>query len=251
MMPALSGKAAIEDAKCVAKAHGVEIAAWNDKVGKEFASLTGSGDKLLAFQNEMKARGWYIWPQEPAMEGVMLDVALYPPPPDAGTTSDSGIVVDDEDTMAMPAGRDFHYTGLSPATVFWNAICWSAIPVIVVWGKWTTSFGWSSSAKALASSALIAAAAIIVAFFQWMVVDADRTRLVFRVGISGKGREIAMGEIKKANIFRDRDRNLGSTRYLGINLKSGEVLDLRLPRRRQKELVALIRASIHPESKIT
>lgn len=133
-----SGKTAIEFAKTVAKSRGVEVLGWNDDPGKEFVTLSGAGDRLQTFQEEMKAEGWYIWQADPENEGHFLDIALYPPPAESPLKERSDVVVDDAENSALPAGLVFHYSGLTG--YFLRALgVFSILPVMIVWkigGRW-------------------------------------------------------------------------------------------------------------------
>jgi hypothetical protein len=238
-----SGKVAIAFAKAVAKSHGVEVLGWNDDPGKEFVFLSGAGEKLQAYQEEMKSEGWYIWPPEPENEGFFLDIALYPPPAKSTDGKTPDVVVDDEDNSALPAGMDFHYAGLAAYPIR-NIVVYSILPVTFLWVSRWTAHSWPVATKIVVSLIVIALTAICLLAFQFIAVDADRSNLTVRSGLRRRETHIAMSEIRKANVFRERDGTIHTTRYIGINLKSGKAFQISLPRQKQRELIALLRACI-------
>lgn len=86
-----TGRASIESAKKLAKAHGVDVLGWNEKTEKEFMSVNGDKNKLLLLQKEMEKEGWCAWPTPedpedawPVLENqkdAIMDFGMFPPPP--------------------------------------------------------------------------------------------------------------------------------------------------------------------------
>jgi hypothetical protein len=74
-------KSHLAHAKQLAKTHRVNVLGWNNKPGREFISVYGDGDRLIALQKELEGQGWYTWPVENSHEGIFMDFARRPPEP--------------------------------------------------------------------------------------------------------------------------------------------------------------------------
>jgi hypothetical protein len=243
-----SGKNAIEFARQMAKSHSVEVLGWNDTPGKEYVFLSGDGDRLQAFQNSMHDAGWYIWPPDPGEEGFFLGVSLYPPTSDPKKNSSPGISEDTRDLADVPTGAEFRYSGAN-STLVNNVVVLSIFPILFIWANKTIGHGWTQAFRLELSAATIIVAVALLLPLHWIAVYADDSRLVIRNGTFRRKIEIALGDIKRATHYVQRDHSIWRTRFAGINLKSGNALDIFLPARKQRELVAYLSARIRTSSR--
>jgi hypothetical protein len=238
-----TGRDSIAAAKALARICGVEIMGWNDRVGREFLSVNGDGDKLKAFQREIEKEGWYLWPVAEEMEGFSLDFAMRPPP-DVANRKQAATSL--SESPIPYAGTDFRYSGLSVnfASTLVAAVACGTIVALVVVG---ILFPGPLSHQAVVLTIVAAAAvAIAVAAPDWSVVTANRSVLTIRKPLLGRSHEIPVAEIERAKAYLNRSSGLTvfKTGYLVVQLKSGKAYNLYLPKRARGELATFL-TSLH------
>jgi hypothetical protein len=238
-----TGVDAVKAAKLLAKAHGVEVLAWNDKVGKEFIFTEGDGDKLELLRKDLEKDGWIAWPMDEEQEGYFQDFAMYPP----DRSPKKSEMLEEERRGIAFIGSDFRYRGFTPAFLgtflFAAFICSFAIRLAELPLLSGPQYRGSASMEMTAAAGAFIAL-VYVAIGNWTSVYADGSSLNVRHGLYARPLTIPLSEIKKIRIYKSQyARGIGST-LVALNLNSGKAYDLQLPGRARRELVAFVKSRI-------
>ena len=237
-----NGKACIEYAKKLAKACGVDVLCWSDKVGKESISMNGEGDRLLLLQKEMEKEGWYTWPVDEEQEGSSMDFGMMPPPAGLkGKPSPS-----EQSTQVVYTGTDFQYSGFATTSILFYLFCLVAVGFLIASFCNKNPCALQTDWKGFLWAAVIIVLLGLRALTDWVFVFADHSKLVIRRLIFRKEREMPLSNIKKIqyHTLTGRDMRTKVGTCLVIYLKSGKYFNLFLPKQAQDELVAFIRRKI-------
>jgi hypothetical protein len=238
-----TGPDRIKAAKALAKAHGLEVVGWNDKVGKEFVCVNGEGDELQSLRKDMENQGWITWPMDEDEEGFFLDFAMYPRPDEPKKSEAIG-----EEEQDVPfVGTEFRYRGFTTGFVgnvlFVGIVCFFAIRLGELSFLSGAQYRGSVSME-VAAVAAIAVSLIFVATRDWTTVYADGANLAMRRGVYAKSLAIPLSEIKRIKLCKAQGRRGFGSVWVGINLNSGKAYDLMLPKRARRELVAFVKSRV-------
>ena len=205
---------------------------------------------LAELQKLMEADGWHIWPQHEAEEGWLLECSLYPPPADAdkeSSSADSGISVIDPDSAPGASRTSFQYSGLS-SLFYSNAtvpLACIALCLGILYPTWQNASGGARGGDVpfiiigIAILCMIVVAVLVAK--SWMRVRADRNGLWVRETLFQPSYTIAYADICKVKMIREQGGQRDYTYYLGLDLQSGERLDIYIPRKVQSALVHVIK----------
>ncbi len=238
-----NAKRYVAEAKQLAKKHGVDVLGWNDKPGREFISVNGEGDRLIALRKELETHGWHTWAVEEAQKGAFMDFARRSPPADCSPKPTDPGITEVELDPSITAPSRFHYAGP-------NALFWSAWPVFcglpfIMFAMLVRRKLFLSTATITATAAFMVIQALLLNCY-WIEISADNGTLFIRKHFHGKTKTMNLANIKSAKIFRQTRGRRGrrTTDFIAVKLKSGKSFDLFLPPKNQTELVALIKQHI-------
>ena len=242
-----AGKACIAEARQIAKSCGVSVLAWNDKIGREFVSVEGDGDKLLLLQGKLEVLGWYTWPMDEEQEGFFMDFAMYPPEP---LRTDpkierrfDRIMADSDIRIPLNNAAKFSYNGAN--SLFLNNFFYlSLFAVLLIWLNKNAAAAGDVGPRIVYSAIAVVVAALLLLPFRWISLSADARELKIRKRLWGTFETIPISEIKKIKIFKETGRGKFKTSYVGINLESGKAFDVFLPKKQQLELMGFMSGKV-------
>ena len=232
-----ASKVRLSEARKLAKACGVSVYGWNGTPGREFISVGGDGEKLQIFRAALERDGWHAWPQSAEEDGSTMDLSLYPPPEQPAPTETETAA--DQTPLELPNVLGT-YTYRGPGGLFLNwcfvlAFIFGSIPWI---NKYLEVLSFST--KAGLSAGVVAMGALLGLPVLWIEISGDADKLTIRRHFFGARRYIYFRELKRAAIITDKSKRRGTFRFLSLTCTSGKSLELYLPTKKQRELLAFI-----------
>ena len=238
MHTAKLSKQRIAAAKSLAKDCGVELMGWHDGAGKEFVIVTGAGDKLRIYEQQMVSAGWISWPVNGTVEGSYMEFAMRPPSPaDVVPRSNHEVPVAPDYTP-----QEFRYRGLTSGYLSGAAIVWGVL-AFLGYRSAGRNYLTTPLAQAVAAMAILAVVAGALLPFHLVEIHANAVLLRYRSLMRGR-KEVRVSDIESVSLYADDPEKKPKESSVLIVLRSGLRIDLHLPLRERTGLVAFLKAKL-------